>query len=65
MELVFRPLVADWHHEYFDALNDLREWKACWISIRYYWHFAKAFGLSKIFDLIKFVLRSSCIPLSY
>jgi len=57
MELVFRPLVADWHHEYFDALNERREWKARWISIRNCWDFAKAFGLCKLLGLIKPILR--------
>lgn len=53
VKLTFEPLVADWRQEYFDALNGYRFWKARWIYIRYYWYFAKAFGLSKILNLIK------------
>jgi hypothetical protein len=46
--LTFKPLLGDWHLEYFEALKEKRNLKARWISVRYYWAFAKACGLSKI-----------------
>jgi hypothetical protein len=53
MTFTFEPLVADWHHEYFEALAESRFWKARWLCVRYYWAFAKAFGLARIFDALK------------
>lgn len=58
--LTFRPLIADWRMEYYEALDSRRRAKARWICVRYYWYFAKAFGLSKLYTLIKeivFALR--------
>ncbi len=57
--LTFTPLIADWHSEYFEALNENRRWKARWISGRYLWAFAKAFGLSKLFDVLKSFIGST------
>jgi DNA-directed RNA polymerase specialized sigma24 family protein len=57
--LTFQPLIADWHHEYFEALAGDRSWKARWICVRYYWAFAKACGISKLFALVKTLLKVS------
>jgi hypothetical protein len=53
VNLTFGPLVADWHSEYFEALNEQCYWRARMVSVRYIWAFAKAAGLSKLFDLLK------------
>jgi len=57
LTLTFEPLVADWRHEYCEALQGGRRMKARWICIRYYWAFAKAFGLTKIVDAVKAFVR--------
>jgi hypothetical protein len=53
MEKTFKPLVADWRTEYFDALQQGRKIKARWISVRYMWAFMLAMGLSRIMALFK------------
>lgn len=55
MRLTVNPLVADWRTEYFDALKEGREWKARWISARYYCAFGKALALDKVLGLLKAV----------
>jgi hypothetical protein len=57
VNLTFRPLVADWRIEYFDALQVGRTWLARFVCLRYYWQFAKACGLSKVGRLFKAVAR--------
>src|ERR1044072_760418 len=32
VERTFKPLIADWRYEYFEALNQGRKYKAHWIS---------------------------------
>ena len=57
--LTFRPLIADWQYEYFEALKAKRPgWQLRLISIRYAWHYAKACGLSKIVQVFKAVAKS-------
>jgi len=51
--LTFKPLIADWQAEYFEALEEKRYCKARWVSVRYYWAFAKACGLSKFVGFFK------------
>ena len=52
--LTFRPLVADWQFEYFEALNENRSrWHLRMITFRYYWYFAKACGLTNVVRLFK------------
>lgn len=53
VENVFKPIIADWHHEYFDALKQGRKWKARWISVRYNYAFIMALGLSKVWSLVE------------
>jgi hypothetical protein len=53
VENTFRPLVADWRYEYFEALKQGRKYKVRWISFRYYCHFIMAMSLSKVFSLLK------------
>src|SRR5215208_6006124 len=43
VELTFKPLIADWQSEYFDALNQGHTIKARWIMVRYRFHFARTF----------------------
>jgi hypothetical protein len=60
--LTFRPLVADWRTEIYDALNAERPlWHLRLISVRYYWYFAKAAGLNKIGKLFKTLADISSI----
>lgn len=53
VEQTFAPMVADWRHEYFEAMRQGREAKARWISLRYRWAFIKVICLSPIFLLVK------------
>jgi len=53
VEQTFKPIVADWRHEYFEAKKQERKWKARWISTRYRFSFIMAMGLSKVFSLFK------------
>jgi hypothetical protein len=52
VEKVFKPIVADWRMEYFDALKAKRPLKARWISFRYYWSMLKAMGISQVLSLL-------------
>ena len=52
VEKVFKPIVADWRKEYFEALKAKRMLKARWISFRYYWALLKAMGLSQVFVFV-------------
>jgi hypothetical protein len=51
--LTFQPLIADWREEFFEALDANRYCKARWVSLRYYWAFAKACFLSKLAEFFK------------
>jgi hypothetical protein len=53
VEQTFKPLVADWRTEYFEALKQGRTKKARWISMRYRYSFIMAMSLSKVFSLLK------------
>jgi hypothetical protein len=53
VEEIFKPLVADWRMEYFDALKQGQTIKACWISCRYIYSFIVAIGLSKVFSIVR------------
>jgi hypothetical protein len=48
VEQVFRPLLADWHAEYFVSLKEGKLWKARWISARYYLSFSQAIGSPRL-----------------
>lgn len=56
--LTFKPLIADWHAEYFEAIKNGHHLHARLISLRYYWYYAKACGLSKFAKLFKAVAKS-------
>jgi hypothetical protein len=43
---VFYPLLADFHHEYFDALNAGLEGRALWLRVLYCGAFFKSAGLN-------------------
>lgn len=58
VEETFKPLVADWQMEYFDALSQKRRWKARWISFRYTCCFIHAMGLSKALDFVRSFTRA-------
>jgi hypothetical protein len=53
IEETFKPIVADWRTEYFEALTQGRTWKARWISIRYTCSFIVSMSLSKVYALFK------------
>jgi len=53
VEQTFKPLIADWRYEYFEALKQEHKWKARWISTHYRFSFIMAMGLSKVFSLLK------------
>jgi len=53
VEQTFKPLVADWQYEYFEALKQGRTSKASWVSMRYRCLFVWCIGLSKLFSLLK------------
>lgn len=56
VEHTFKPIVADWRFEYFEALDQKAKWKARWIRVRYIYKFALAMGLSKVYSVVKFFL---------
>ena len=53
VEITFKPLIADWRYEYFKALQQGRNWKARWVSVRYCYSFILAMSLSRVFSLLK------------
>jgi hypothetical protein len=53
VEETFKPIVADWRTEYFEALKQGRRLKASWISVRYRFSFIFAMGMSKLFSFFK------------
>jgi len=57
VEETFKPTVADWHSEYFEALKQKKFWRARWISVRYTYRFIVAMGLSKVLFAIRSVAR--------
>lgn len=58
---VFAPLLAEFQHEYFEALNDGRQWKARWLRVVYVCAFLKSAGLHISMKLLReawsFVVR--------
>lgn len=53
VEGTIKPTIADWHCEYFEALQEKREWKARWINVRYHWAMIKTLGLGKVWELVE------------
>jgi hypothetical protein len=59
VEEVFRPLVADWRFEYFEALQQKQKLKARWINVRYLYSFIIVIGLRRLSLLLKSLLTIS------
>ena len=58
VDAVFKPIVGDWHEEYFEALFRKQIWKSKWINFRYIYTFIMAlWQKSPIGDLIEFVRK--------
>lgn len=55
VEGVFKPIIADWRTEYFDALKEGNRRKAAWIRVRYTFGFVMAMGLSKLLSVLRSV----------
>jgi hypothetical protein len=53
VEETFKPIIADWRTEYFEAVLDGRTWKARWITARYSYAFVMAMGLSSVFSIVR------------
>jgi hypothetical protein len=58
VENIFRPLVADWRLEFFEALRQGRRAKARWISMRYRYSFVMAMSISRLVSFLR-ELRSA------
>jgi len=59
VEHTFRPIIADWRVEYFDALQQGRVLKARWITFRYTYSFITAMCASKVLSFIKMFKSAS------
>ena len=57
VEGIYKPIIADWRNECFNALEHGRKWKARWISVRYNCRFIQALGLNKLLSLVR-IFRS-------
>ena len=55
VEGVFKPIVADWRTEYFDALHEHKWFKARCIRVRYLFNFGMVMGLSKALSLVRVI----------
>jgi hypothetical protein len=56
VEKTFKPIVSDWHKEYFRALAAQGVWRSRWINIKYRYRFAQAMGLCKAWQLVDKVI---------
>ncbi len=57
-EEIFKPIVAEWHFEFFEDLNKGRTLKAKWTNIRWTYNFLAAmWQKSPIGDLIEFISK--------
>jgi hypothetical protein len=50
---IFYPLLAEFQHEYFDALSTGRTWKARWVRVLYFCAFFKSAGLNVTMKLMR------------
>lgn len=58
VKLCFEPIIADWKTEHSEAISQNLNWKAHWISIRYFYAFIAAMiQQSWIGRLIEFLQR--------
>lgn len=55
VEGVFKPIVADWRKEYFDALHEHKRLKSHCVRVRYLFSFGMAMGLSKALSLVRVI----------
>jgi hypothetical protein len=58
VERVFKPLIADWRQEYFDALVREGLWRARLVNLQYYFRFGQAMGLNKAWTLFDLMVRA-------
>ena len=58
VEKTFKPIIADWHKELFEALAARRKWRSRWINVKYRYRFAQAMGLSKVLKLVDTVIKT-------
>ena len=54
---VFEPLLADFQHEYFEALSQGRRGKALWLRVLYLWAFCKSTGLNLAMSFVREIWR--------
>jgi len=57
VEEVFKPIVADWRKEFFDALREHKRLKSHFVRVRHLFSFGMAMGLSKALSLIRVIAR--------
>lgn len=57
VEGVFKPAVADWRVEYYEARKQKRFLKARWINVRHTYRFLMAMGLSKALEAVEKLLK--------
>lgn len=53
VEGTIKPVMADWHYEYFEALQEGRRWKARWVSVRYHWAMIETLWLGKAWEMVE------------
>lgn len=53
VELEFKPMIAEWHHEYFEALKEKRWIKAHWVSTRHRYGFFKSIIKSEVISFFR------------
>lgn len=58
VEHTFKPTVADWRVEYYEARNQKRFLKARWINVRYTYRFIMAMGLSKALEAVRELMKA-------
>lgn len=57
VDLEVRPTLADWHNEYFNALQDKKTAKSRWICVRYNFSMVKVLWLSKLWEIVERVFK--------
>jgi hypothetical protein len=58
VEEVFKPIIADWRTEYFEAISQKRDVKAAWISTRYRYRFMLAMGVEKLYSFFRSIISA-------
>lgn len=58
LEDVYKPIIADYQHEYFEALKSGNRPRILFVKVRHYWGFLKATGLAAwVFGCVAAVLK--------